>query len=63
VPQHNIGTTYGISVWEHTILSLELMHNWGYSAGSTATGSNMAVDTSQVGESYNSATLQLDMYF
>lgn len=63
VPEHNLGATYGISVWEHTILSLELMHNWGYSAGSTATGAGMPVDMSQVGESYNSATVQLDMYF
>lgn len=63
VPERNVGATYGISVWEHTILSLEWMHNWGYSAGSTATGAGMPVDESQVGESYNSATLQLDMYF
>ena len=63
VPKRNVGTTYGISIWEHTIVSLELMHNWGYGTGSTATGSGIAVDTAQVGQTYNSATLQLDMYF
>jgi hypothetical protein len=63
VPERNIGTTYGISMWKHTLFSLELMHNWGYGSGSTATGSGMPVDTAQVGETYNSAMLNFDVYF
>lgn len=64
LPKTNVGFSYGVNIWSHTLLSFEFMHKWGYPNGSTATGpSNSAVDTGQVGESYDSATLQFDMYF
>lgn len=64
LPEYDYGVTYGVSAWRHALVSFQLLHNIGYSSGTTATGwGNTPVNTDQLGESYNSATLQLDMYF
>ena len=63
LPEYAYGVTYGVSVWRHALVSFQLLRNNGYSSGTTATGASTAVDTDQLGESYNSAMLQLDMYF
>lgn len=63
LPQKNYGIVYSTAIWQNTALSFEVMHNLGYSSGSTATGSNQAVDMDTVGESYNTVSLRFDLFF
>jgi len=68
LPQNRWGSTYTISLWRHTALSFEYLRDTGYSTGTTATaasGSSNAkpVDTSQLGEHFDSYTLRFDAYF
>ncbi|MFN3233971.1 MAG: LbtU family siderophore porin [Gammaproteobacteria bacterium] len=64
LPEQRIAATYTVSVWRHTLLSLEVDHDIGYSSGDSASGpAGAAIDTSQLGNSFNSVILQLDAYF
>lgn len=63
LPRKNYGATYSISLWRNTVLSLEVMHEIGYSQGSTATGNDQPVNLDEVGSSSNSVKLCFDLYF
>lgn len=63
IPQKNYGVVYSTSVWKNTAFNLELMHNIGYSNGSTATIQGAAVENNTIGQSYNSVTLSFDLFF
>lgn len=64
VPAKNYGVVYSMAIWRNTSLSLELMHNIGYSNSDSAEldGSPSANNSSQ-GQSYNSVSLGFDLFF
>lgn len=63
VPKKNYGIVYSTAVWRNTALSLEFMHNIGYSSDSTATIQNSTIENDTVGQSYNTVTLRFDLFF
>ena len=63
LPEKNYGVVYSTAIWQNTALTFEVMHNLGYSSGTTATGSGQPVNTDTVGESYNTASLRFDLFF
>ncbi len=64
VPAKNYGLVYSTAIWRNTALSLEWMHNIGYSNSDSANlkGSPTKNNASQ-GESYNTVTLRFDLFF
>lgn len=64
VPEKNYGIVYSTAIWRNTALSLELMHNLGYSNSDSADlhGSPTTNDASQ-GENYNTVSLRFDLFF
>ena len=62
IPQKRYITAFNISVWKDTVETIEYRHDMNY-GGSTATGSGNTVTTSGLGNSSDTVTLQIGVYF
>jgi hypothetical protein len=63
LPEEAYLMTYGVSIWKHTLASIELAYNEGYSEGTTGSIAGTTASDDQLGNSYFSATVQFDSYF
>jgi hypothetical protein len=64
VPAKNYGIVYSTAILRNTSLTLELMHNIGYSNSDSAELDGQATSNNAgQGESYNSASLRFDLFF
>lgn len=63
LPKRRYDAAINISLWRDTIESLEYRHDINYSSGSTATGQGVPVITSGLGNTSDTLSAQISVYF